>query len=463
MPVDDWEEPPEKQDEEDRASVTIPDLYQGVRRDKNERTVRELWRMVVSGDIVLEPDFQRQYCWDDRRASRFIESLLLNIPVPPIFLAEQKDGTWVVIDGHQRLASIFRFFMPRLEVDRALDVVPTEQYTARGVAGMRSPVRQLRTLVLKDLKILETLNGIGCQKMSHEDLDKIWNYKMTTVEFPKEVPADMTFEIFARLNQGSMAINYQELRNCLFRGPYNRRIRKLAEDRQVLEFFGKKTADKRMKDCERVLAFFAFAHRLADYEPPRYRFLDQEMEERQNANRAELEKYESEFLDSMKWVENVFDAPHALRLFKVGDEKDPNGRWERRNDLIYEVEMVGFYKHLQELQKLDEKLNEDDMKFFLLGLKHSLVSTMTDPVFIMTLTHSTSHKSNVQKRFSLWTGTLKECIENPEKTIAKARRIDHLRKRSETCSRCPTRIESFEDTVLTESGEIAHRYCCLKK
>jgi hypothetical protein len=312
MPVDDWEEPPEKQDEEDRASVTIPDLYQGVRCDKKERTVRELWRMVVSGDIVLEPDFQRQYCWDDRRASRFIESLLLNIPVPPIFLAEQKDGTWVVIDGHQRLASIFRFFMPRLGVDRALDVVPTQQYTARGVAGMRSPVRQLRTLVLKDLKILETLNGIGCQKMSQEDLDRIWNYEMTTIEFPREVHVDITFEIFARLNQGSMALNYQELRNCLFRGPYNRRIRELAEDREVQRFFGYRTADKRMKDRERVLAFFAFAHCLADYEPPRYRFLDQEMEERQNASDAELDRYEEEFLKSKEWVEKVFGSQHAL-------------------------------------------------------------------------------------------------------------------------------------------------------
>jgi hypothetical protein len=125
--------------------------------------------------------------------------------------------------------------------------------------------------------------------------------------------------------------------------------------------------------------------------------------------------------------------------------------------------MVGFYKHLEELEKLDEKLSEDDKRFFLLGLKHSLVGTMTDPEFIMTLTHSTSHKSNVQKRFSLWTGTLKECIKDPGGTIAKARQIDQLRKRSETCSRCPTKIESFEDTVLTQNGEITHRYCCFKK
>jgi hypothetical protein len=106
MTDNDWEEPPEVHDEQDRTSVSIPPEYQQVQCQKNERTVRDLWRMVVSRDIELEPDFQRHYCWDDKRASRFIESLLLGIPVPPIFLAQQNDGTWVVIDGHQRLQSI---------------------------------------------------------------------------------------------------------------------------------------------------------------------------------------------------------------------------------------------------------------------------------------------------------------------------------------------------------------------
>jgi hypothetical protein len=457
-----WEETPDEHDQEDRASVTIPDGYQQVTWHKNERKVIELWLMMRTKNVVLEPDFQRHPCWDDRRASRFIESLLLEIPVPPIFLAELEDKSYVVVDGHQRLQSIFRFFMPLLG-DEVYKFVPPRQHRARTRAGVNSPVRVWTRLVLKDLKILKDLNGVGSEKMSQELLDKIWDYKMTTIEFPKQVHPDIKFEMFARLNQGNMVLNYQEIRNCLFRGPYNQRIRKLAQDTTVLRFFGKKTPDKRMKDCERVLAFFAFAHRLADYEPPRYRFLDQEMEERKNAESAELDRYEEEFLKSKEWVEKVFGSQHALRRFKIGDENDPNGRWQLRNDLIYEVEMVGFYNHLQELQKLDERLSEDDMKFFLLGLRHSLVGAMTDPEFIMTLTHSTSDKTNVQKRFSLWTGTLKKCIENPKETIAKAREIDQLRKRSETCNRCPTRIESFEDTVVTDDGEIAHRYCCLKK
>src|SRR3990172_5551014 len=107
---DEWQE----DDERDSVAIDIPSEFRTLDTYKEELSIRDLWSRYLSGDLVLEPDFQRHYVWDTQRASRFIESMILGLPVPPIFLAENDNAPADVIDGHQRLETIFPFFSPLL-------------------------------------------------------------------------------------------------------------------------------------------------------------------------------------------------------------------------------------------------------------------------------------------------------------------------------------------------------------
>ncbi|MCX6674347.1 MAG: DUF262 domain-containing protein [Methanothrix sp.] len=95
--------------EEEETQLNLPQEKRRVYSDKNDRSIFELYRRFQRGDLNLDPEFQRNYVWDDKRASLLVESVLLEIPIPVIYLAEEIDGKFTIIDGQQRLRSFFRF------------------------------------------------------------------------------------------------------------------------------------------------------------------------------------------------------------------------------------------------------------------------------------------------------------------------------------------------------------------
>jgi len=96
--------------EEEETPLDLPQEKRRVYSDKNDRSIFELYRRYQRGDLNLDPEFQRNYVWDDKRASLLVESVLLEIPIPVIYLAEEIDGRFTIIDGQQRLRSFFRFY-----------------------------------------------------------------------------------------------------------------------------------------------------------------------------------------------------------------------------------------------------------------------------------------------------------------------------------------------------------------
>lgn len=223
---------------EDDTPYNIPSQFQNIDAEKFDITIRELWDRYKNNNIILQPSFQRNYVWDEKKASRYVESLLLGFPTPSVFVAEETSGQWVVIDGHQRLASLFRFMRP-------LFSHPAE------VAGVPVPWAELTPLRLRYLQLLTDMNlkeVTEIPKLEREN--RLWQIKIPVVKIGKKTNTNMKYELFARLNLGSLSLNPQELRNCLYRGPYNELLIELSKNRRYLGLWKRDEADKRMKDRE---------------------------------------------------------------------------------------------------------------------------------------------------------------------------------------------------------------------
>jgi hypothetical protein len=178
----------EVSDEEEFFPLNIPAEFRSLNAHDKKVSVGELWERYIHGQISVEPDFQRHYVWDAVRASRYIESLLLRLPVPPVFVSEDPDGKWVVIDGHQRLETLFRFMRPLLAGPTA----------AAGRGGAQ--LAQLAPLTLSKLEILPELDGRGVTALNRDDRVKLWETPISVVILPADAHSDMRYALFARLN-----------------------------------------------------------------------------------------------------------------------------------------------------------------------------------------------------------------------------------------------------------------------
>ncbi len=444
---DDWEEV----EEDSLIPVQIPREYRQLAIEEQNLTVRDLWSRFLSGELMLEPDFQRHYVWDIQRASRFVESVLLGLPLPRIFLAENRQGTVDVIDGHQRLETLFRFMSPLLA----------------GPSGEKWPhAKRLfpNALTLSGLEVLTELEGRQVTALDTPDRAILWDRLLNVVWIRKESNEEMKFVLFARLNLGSMSLNPQELRNCIYRGPYNKLIMEVAEDPGILALFGRKLPDKRMRDREKVLRFFALAHHRQNYTGGPFRsFLNEEMKVHQHAAPDELSNFRREFRSSIAWVTRVFPS-QEFRMFRQGNSSDPNGYWDRRMDLIFDVEMVGFHEFDDSLTAIWSQIESDrqSKEAFVLGLKRSLIDVMTSDLFHSTLREQTLKPHVIRRRLELWFDAVRRATDDWEAVAQDAEQVLSLQRSSTACILCPQHLQSAEDAVvvsLSDRDGLAHRFC----
>lgn len=186
-------------DDENDEEILIPQKDNRIFTSSGDPEIDSLYNKQKRGRLVLQPDFQRQYVWDASKASKLIESAILQIPLPIIYLSEEQDGKEYVIDGQQRLTSFFSF-----------------------IDGVFPDGKQFK---LSGLIVCSELNGKKFSELSEELQDKVRYYKIRAITFQKDSSENLKFEIFERLNTGSVQLNDQELRNCLYRGNFNVEIK----------------------------------------------------------------------------------------------------------------------------------------------------------------------------------------------------------------------------------------------
>jgi uncharacterized protein with ParB-like and HNH nuclease domain len=176
---------------EDRISKLRSDL----KTERLDMSFGEIMSLYESKDLFISPEYQRAYRWDDFQKTRFIESILLGIPVPPIFVAENEESKWELVDGLQRISTVLSFF------------------------GLLDGKEKL---VLTESELIgKPLEGISINELPIK-------FKLTIkrsvcrVEILKwDSSFDMRYELFNRLNTGGSPLKAQEIRNCVFIGDFN--------------------------------------------------------------------------------------------------------------------------------------------------------------------------------------------------------------------------------------------------
>lgn len=223
-------------------------------------TVEFLVKKINSEQFFI-PHFQRKYVWSQNQASRFIESILLGLPVPGIFLFKESDGPkHLVIDGQQRLKSLSRYY--------------------RGIFNQKK-------FNLTGLK--SKWNGLSYDDLDEDDKLRLDDGIVHTTVFKQELPDTgmaSVYEVFERINTGGVKLSQQEIRSCVLYGSFNDLLFELNTDDNWRSIYGKESS--RLKDIELILRFFAFLLYRNDYSRPVTKFFGDFMEKNRNPSQKFL-------------------------------------------------------------------------------------------------------------------------------------------------------------------------------
>ncbi len=260
-----------------------------LKTDRLDMSFGEIMNLYEEGDLIITPEYQRAYRWKHYQKTRFIESILLGIPIPPIFVAEDKEGKWELVDGLQRISTIFTFF-----------------------GALKNNKNNKNNFALTETDLLgNILENITLEKLSTK-LKLTIKRAVCRVEILRwDSKLDMRYELFNRLNTGATPLKPQEIRNCIFIGDLNNSIQKLASNKNFIELVNPTDNQKdEMFLEELVLRHFAFKSKYNNLiiEKSIQDFLSNYMKE-VNEKRVviKLIDYERAFIETINYLTQNFD------------------------------------------------------------------------------------------------------------------------------------------------------------
>lgn len=198
-----------------------------VKIQRDMYSVRELKTDFEDNMLVLAPDFQREFVWKLKQKSELIESILMGIPLPMIYFFEGDNGVIQVVDGKQRLTSLFQFLNNEYPLSYSLS-------------------------------ILTHLRGKRYEDLTSSERTKIARHQFVTQTITPPTPDRIKFDIFERVNRKGSTLNNQEMRNALYQGKATKLLEKLANDEAFKNATGNAVSPTRMKDRYMILRFLAF-------------------------------------------------------------------------------------------------------------------------------------------------------------------------------------------------------------
>jgi hypothetical protein len=258
-------------------------------------TLELLANKVQQNDIIV-PFYQRKYVWKIDQASKLIESFLMGLPVPQVFLYVNDDDQLEIIDGQQRIMSVKYFF---------------EGYFGEAdINGKRQVFR------LKSLSERSEYNGKTFEELSTRDQRRLRNTALRAIHIKQLKPSlrnDSVFHIFERLNTGGTQLKPQEIRNAVYRGEIVDVLKGLNDNAKWRQILGIKTSDKNQKDVEIILRIFSLFEIHADYEKPMLRYLNGQMQENREFSSDRAKRFKKRFPKVVDLVADNLDRPFRPR------------------------------------------------------------------------------------------------------------------------------------------------------
>ncbi len=246
----------------------------------NDFNILTLFSLIDNG-VIKMPPFQRNYVWDEKRASKLIESIILGLPVPQVFLYEQEKNSFYVIDGQQRLLSIYFFVKQRFPTAEGRLIL--RQYLTGDTKIDSSILSDDRYFKNFKLKLPSSANNEKNKfdKLKYETLGEYKNTfdilrTVRSVVIKQNEPDDDSsiYEIFNRLNTGGQNLSAQEIRMSMYYSPFYKKIIELNSQPKWRKMLRQVQTDVHFKDVEILLRAFAMLFEYKTYSSPMGRFLN---------------------------------------------------------------------------------------------------------------------------------------------------------------------------------------------
>lgn len=321
--------------------------------DRLDMSFGELMNMFANKELIIDPEFQRYFRWDTYQRTRFIESILLGIPVPSVFMAEDDEGKWEIVDGLQRISTVLSFF-GQLTGDMAKE----------------------NNWCMCDGDIIDGLNGLSASDLPLKYQLNIKRSSLRVEVIKWDSSYDMRYELFNRLNTGGSPLTDQEIRNCIFRGTgddLSKEIRELASNPDFVRLV--RVTDRQKSELyldELVLRFYSL---LWDEVP-----------------KKNLGEHLSEYMKAAAEDHSLYDGRKDLFLSVVavlsdiGDEKVFAGGNNAFSPSKYDGIMHGIAKHIDKYEKDHE------------AAKIKIEALIHDEEFISATGVASNYKERVKKR-----------------------------------------------------------------
>jgi hypothetical protein len=400
-------------------------------------TISALSDKLNRGQLNLQPKYQREYVWNLRPElpSRLIESLLLEIPIPPIYFGKVSDGSLEMIDGQQRLTTLVNYVTNKF------------------------PLRKLQRMA--------SLNQKFFKDLAKDQQEKILDSPIRSIVIDAAGNTDLRYEVFERLNRGSMVLNEQEVRNCVYRGPFDDLLAELERDLHWRKCKGGTEPEGRFKEREMILRFFAFANRLPQYNGNLKRFLNEYMGQYAPREPQDIEAHTRLFTQTMQNIYAVFGEKSA-RLYEISSRTN-KGNWDMKFSVMaFDIQASALMNQPPaKVQKAAEQIREQ-----------FLFTLLTDAEMQDAISKRTGSTSQTKVRWTKFRNVIGPVIEG---TLVEPRFFDfefrkQLFDKSPICQLCKNEIHALDDSTVDhimpyskggkttpENGQLAHRGCNARK
>lgn len=353
--------------DDDVAIIDIPPEQRRLHTETYDFSISTLVEYLRNGAVFI-PEFQRKYVWNRGQASRLIESLIIQCPIPVIYLNQEKDEKLSVIDGNQRLTSIKLFIEDGFE--------------------------------LQGLTAYPELEGNLFSSLDPRFRRHILNRTLRCITILKETHPQIKIDVFERINTGAVQLNPQEIRHGVYHGPLFTMIDEISEEKVWIDLVGMKN-DTRMKNNELVLRAFALSYSEHPYRKPLKRFLNNFSADFKDVSTERVLEWKSQFLTALNNINKLF-GKKAFRVLNPNLEPQV----KNFNSALFDAVIVAFMTGDYNRNRI-QNLSEPERIVFLTRFQQVL----SDQRFEESITSGTSATQLVTHRINTMKNFIQECFQ----------------------------------------------------